>query len=767
MQNNHLQNRGEIDIARVFKIISLYKWLIVTITLFFIIIATIFLYFQPSIYNAYTIIKVKENSNKNMVLKSISLLPSDIKEDITLLKTFYINNQALNLNGVKLEVQYYLNRDYKIDEVFSFIPIKVRDIEIIDEDILGRKLLITPTEDGYTISFQYSFLEKLESYIFEKNLLKLKKQKLDYNKIITTKYFKFEVEKLSNFDKPIVIIINGNHRNIYEHIIKKNLKVEQLEQGVPLIKISYQDNIQKRAISYIDSLTNSFIKESIKNKSEQSNKILEFINQELSIMKGRLTKSEKSLEKYQIENDATKPSLQASTFIKKLSDIEIELSENQLRERLAKNLIKFIDNGYSLDAMAPSLMELGEEPTLKLIEILQDSQLKRDMLLADFTKKHPTVIAEQKRIDSSRAKIVRNIKNLQKHISQKNKTLKSLKISYENKIKSLPTKERKLVNIRRDYEVSSKMYNFLLEKQAENEIIKVATLSNYKIIDKAYSSTQPISPNFKMTLIASILLGLIIGLITAFVRNSFESKIREKTDIENMTELPIYGTLLGNFTSKIGIYDDIDSPFTESYRALRSKIQLLLGKDNGCKTILVTSTVSGEGKNITATNLSTIFQMANYKTVAIDFDLRKPTLDRFFNVKNIVGGLGGYLKGENGLYEITYPTIYKNLDIIPVGEIPSNPSELILSNHIPKLIEELRKKYDYIIINSTPFGSITDTKHIMSYSDINLVLFREEYSQKKYISNLNSMVREDRIKNIGVVYLQNSKNPRKLFNLLF
>jgi capsular exopolysaccharide synthesis family protein len=759
-------NRGEIDISKVFKIISIYKWLIIFITLSSILIATIFLYFQPSIYDAYTIIKVKDNrglSSKQMVFKPAPLLPSDIKEDIALLKTFYMHNQALNLNRVNLEVQYYIDKNYKKVELFSSIPIKIKDIKILDEDILGKKLLITPTADGYTISFKHSFWAKIKSYIFGKNLSKFKKiDRVEYNKMVITKYFKFRVEKFSNFNKPIVIVINGNHRNIYEHIIKNSLKVEQIEQGVPIIKISYKDNIQKRAISYIDSLTDSFIKESIKNKSEQSNKILEFINRELNIMKEKLKKSEKGLEQYQIKNSATKPSLQASSFIEKLGDIEIELSENELRDKIAQNLTKLIYKNYSLDAIAPSLMELGEEPTLKLIEILQESQLQRDLLLADFTKKHPKVIAQQNKIDRTKSKIVRNIKNLQRHISQKNRTLKKLKISYENKIKALPTKERKLINIKRDYEVSSKMYNFLLEKQAENEIIKVATLSDYKIIDKAYSSRKSISPNFKMTLIASILLGVIIGLVTAFIFNSFDVKIREKRDIENITELPIYSTLLEKSYAKLVVYDELNSPFTESYRTLRSKIQLLLDDDkNRCKSILITSTISGEGKNITTANLSAIFQLANYKVVAIDLDMRRPTLDKLFEVNEVEKGVSSYLKEESTLHEIIYPTRYKNLNIIPVGDIPSNPSELILSTHISKLIENLKKEYNYIIINSAPFGTITDSRHIMRYSDINLILFRENYSKKTYISNLNSMVEEDEIKNIGIIYLQNSKNNVK------
>jgi capsular exopolysaccharide synthesis family protein len=760
-------DRREVDITKVFKIIFLYRWLIINTILIMLILAYAFLYTQPSIYKAYSIIKVKDDrefSRKNIMLKPSALLPVDIKKDITLLKTFYMNEQALSLNRVNWGVQYYTFQKGKMSEIFTQIAIEINSLDIKDKGIIGKRLIISPTKDGYIIDFKHSFVAKIKNYISGKPLRKIEKEhSFKYNEIVKTKYFKFRVKKLSNFKNPIEVVFNGESRNIYENIIKNNLQVEQLEADVPIIEISYKDNSQQRAIFYINSLTDSFIAESVKNKSEQSNKILEFINQELDKMKGRLNRSEKSLEEYQVLNNATKPSIQASTFIKKLSEIEIKLSENELKYRLAQNLMKFIHGGHSLDAMAPALMELDEKPTLKLIEILQNSQLKRDALLSEFTIKHPKVIAQQKKIDSSRAKIIKNIENLQKHISQKNINLQKLKTSYESKIKSLPTKERKLVNIQRDYAVSSKMYNFLLEKQAENEIVKVATLSDYKIIDKAYSPKKPISPNLKMTLVASILLGLILGVIIAFIRNAFDNKIRYREDIESRTQLPIYGTLPISENRSLELIDKKkNTHLSESYRALRSRLQFILRKNSeGCKTILVTSTVFGEGKDITTANLSTIFQIANYKTVVIDFDMKKPTLDRFFSVNNVTVGLSNYLKGQIGLYDITYPTIYKNLKLIPVGKRPSNPSELILSKYMPQLMEELKKDYDYIIINTTPFGVMTDTKHLMSYSDINLILLMENYSKKTYISNLNRIIIDDEIENIGVVYIQNYKNYKE------
>jgi capsular exopolysaccharide synthesis family protein len=755
-------DKKDIDVKEMFKTIGNYKWSILMITIFSIIISSIYLYFQPNIYSSYTIVKVKTKDDKNHINNNIlnpisGSIIANVKEDMALIKTFYINDQALKLGRVNYAVQYYKQEHKKSIEINKLIPIKVSDIEIIDKKFLGQKLIIAEKNNGYTIKIKHSFIKKLKSKVLGTPLKHLnQKEPFAYNKQIVTPYFKLKVTRLSNSKSPIVVKINNENRYIYESIIRDNLKVVQLEDDISLIKILYNDNIQQRGLLYINSLTDSLIKESIKNKNEQNNKVLNFIIHELGKMKTKLTKSEERLEQYRITNEVIQPSVQASTFITELANIDIKLSENLLKKRIVKNIDNTFKKGYNLDSISPLLMALDDNPTLKLIEVLQDSQLKKNELLSELTYKHPTIKALQNKIDTAKNKIVANIRNLKKQIIETNKNLNRLKSRYERKIKKLPTKERRLVNIKRDYEVSSKLYNFLLQKKAENEMVRVATLSDYKVIDKAYSKLDPISPNYKLVLIAFIVLGLITGVIFAFVRNAFYDKIRDKEDIEKETTIPIYGVVpfIKNNSLRVGVYDNLSSYFTESYRNLRTTLQLSLQNSN--KIILITSTIKGEGANSITANLGTIFGMANYKTVVVDLDIRNPTIDNIFGIdRGIKGGIGSYLLGQDSFNDIIYHTPYDNLDVIPVGAVYINPSELILSSYLPILMQKLRKEYDYIIINSTPFGFIQDTKYIMKFSDINLVVFRADYSKKENIKNLNRIVQKEDISDIDIVFMEN------------
>jgi len=754
MDRNRVSNGDEIDIKDIFKIIKNYKWLIFGVTLLFITFSFIYLYFKTPTYSSYTIIKIK-TKDKNKYSKDDILEPetdsdvTSIEENIALIKTFYINEKVLGLNRVDYRVQYYKKEGLKRVEISDLLPIRVEDIEIFDRKFLGKILTIIPREDGFSIKMRDSLLDKL----FGRGLDGIDENEVfAYNQPIKSRFFKFKIEKLSNYTTPIEIKINYDYRYIYESIIKDSLSVAQLEDDISLIKISYSDNIQSRGLEYLESLLYVLIDENLKSKNEKNNRVLNFISEEIDRIKKRLNSSEKRLERYSIENEAVEPSVQASTYIKKLTDIDIQLSENMLKRQIVDNIESILKREYNLDAISPLLLALKDTSTLKLIELLQQAQLERDELLSEFTYKYPKVKAVQKRIESLKAKIATNIKNLKREIIQTNRSLNRLKNSYEKKIKKLPTKERKLVSIKRDYEVSSKLYNFLLQKKAENEMIRVAIASDYKVIDRPYSSPVPI--NTKLILIISAILGAIVGVIVAFLYDIIRDRVLDIKDIEKRVDTPIYPifTSIENIRDDMRVCEDLSQIPLESYRNLRTLLKLSL-KDKH-KMILVSSTIRGEGAEEVAVNLAKVFAMANYKSLLIDLDIRRGSLGEVLNIKEPRVGLIDYLIDDSTrLDDIIYHHKEYNLDIILAGrKRVKNPSELILSDALANLIEMLKRSYDYVIVNSTPFGFIQDTKYIMQFSDINLIVFRAKYSKKSDVLNLNRFIKKERLNNTWIIF---------------
>lgn len=749
-------NHQEIKLKDIVEIIRIYKWSILTITVLSTIISFLYLYKQESFYSSYSIIKVKANKvNKStdIINNATSLTESkNVLEEISLLKTFKINKEALK--NINFKTRYFTEEKYKTKEIYApESPIKIENINILDKSVIGKMLTITPiTNTSYDLSYHISYKHKIQKFFLQKNNFNFKTiSNNNYSSLVKNNHIELQIKKKKNFTKPIHFILYGTNRDIFETSIQKKLNIQQLEKDTSLIKITFQDTIPERGNLYVNSLTESFINYSVKNKNQQNSKTLEFITEELNNIKKELKQSEQKLESHQVSKNIVQPSIQASIYIKNLSDIDIEISENNLKNKLIKNLISFVQNNYNLDAIAPSISKLDDQNTLSLITKLQDEQILEEELTQEYTDEYPKLKITRKQINRIRSKIINNLTSLQANINYENQNLINRKKSYEKDMKRLPSKERELVNIKRNYEVKSKMYEYLLKKQAENKIIQLATFSDYQVIDNAYNSNIPVSPKRLLILGSTFLVTLLFAILLAFIRHSRNHYIHNKNDLQDNTNLTIYGSIpyLKQKKNTLSVHNEAKSLFSEGFRSLRTNLQFKT-KENKSNIILVTSTIAGEGKSTISANLATILEMTNYKTVVINFDLRKPTLHNFFQISN-ENGLSTFLNGRNSLDEIILATEFANLDIIPSGPIPVNPSELILSKELPTLFKELKERYEYIIIDTAPIGIISETKILMQYSDLNLIIVRENYAKKEFLFTIEDVINEHNFKNVGLI----------------
>ncbi len=748
----------EIDLKEILRIIFKYKWSILLITLLTTSAVFAYLYFKPSIYRSSALIEVKSSTQEGLIGNeqssgSNAIGKEKIDKEIEILQTFYINNKVLN--KINFKTRYFIDSGFKKAEIYQNVPIEVKDIAIFDDHIIGTMIKVIPHGEKFSLQIPQSLLGKLSRYnpfrSKKKGIVLDEKRLYDFNTTVETDYFAFEIIKHSRFDKPIYITLQGDNKHIFD-TIKKNLIVTQVTKFAPLIRVEFEDNILERADKYVNTLVDSFIEQSIEDKSKKTEKLIEFINKQLKETKQKLNHYEAELEKYKIQHNAIQPSLQGTTYINELSKLDNELSNYRLKERLINDILKMSKQQSNINAIATSLMKLDDQPTMALINRLQEIQIREEELRAKYSYKHPSLRPVRKQIYHIQKNIMKNIKNMKLRVAQKIQSLEKLKASYKKKLDALPTKERKLVGLKRDYEVSSTIYDHLLKKKSENQMIKVAIQSDYRVIDYAKNTRGiPVKPKRLFSILAGILIGLILGIAQAFVRNYFDDKISSKKELEDLTTLPIYGLLPEVKKKNIGIevLDDPKSPYAEAHRSLRTNLQFTQNK-NQSHVILVSSTIMGEGKSTTVANLSAIFNLAGYKCIVINLDLRKPTLHKFFNVDNSVG-MSTYLSGKNEIDEIIYPSQYENLDIITSGPIPPNPSELIMTDRMKELIEALRERYDYIFIDSAPLGLVTDTMNVMPYVDISLIIFRENYSKKAFVKDLGSLVERHGLKHIGVV----------------
>lgn len=752
------QSQEQFELKDLFKIIYSYKILITFITLVALFLSSVYLFFKPSVYSTHAIIELKTQNAKNRQIAGDDFLQTaltthneEIEKEIEILRTFNVNQKVLE--KINLKTQFFVQEPYKKSEIFINIPINIDSIKILDKEIIGKMFVLIPEEDGFYLEFEHSLRDKITAFVVNKKLKKFKvREKIAYNTLVKTEFLELKISKLNSFNHKIYFRINGTKQEIYENIVKNKLHVEQLNKNASLVKIVYEDTIPQRATNYVNTLVKVFLERGRTNKSKQNNQILEFMETRLKETKMKLDKSEKLLENYTIKNKIIEPSLEAGTLRKELSNIEIQLYENLLKENLIDNVLTFIRQNMQLDAVAPTLAEFNDNATLNLVTELQRAQLEAQTLEAKYTDNYPELASVHARIHSLEKKILLNIKNLKSTINNKVKTLKGLKATYEKKLLILPQKEKRLIDLQRDYDVNSKMYDYLLNKKEEKEIIKAATVSDYDIIEYSYIPNQPIKPRKPLILLVSIMIGLILGVLLSLLHNNVRSLIKRKEDIYNNTFLDLHSIVpfVKNEQHEVDVFNHPQSSFSESFRKLRTDLQFI-SSDEGSKVILVTSTVLNEGKTTLVANLGAIFQLSGFKSIMIDLDLHQPDLHNFYDIDYQVG-MSSYLSGEANISDVIFSTEYPNLDIIPVGSLPSNPSELILTSRLPRLFEKLRENYDYIFIDTTSVGTLTDTINIMKYADVNLFVLRKDYAKRSFITRLEKIMEKYNLKNIGLVF---------------
>ena len=325
----------------------------------------------------------------------------------------------------------------------------------------------------------------------------------------------------------------------------------------------------------------------------------------------------------------------------------------------------------------------------------------------------------------------------------------------ETKINVLPEKELEYLNISRKYNLSDNVYNTFLQKRMEASIVKAANLSDIQFPDPAKDiGGGLVGPRTGVNYITAFFIGIFIPLIVIFILFFIRNSIQNIEDISSVTDIPLIGVVgIKHNESNLSVFERPKSALSESFRAIRSSLQFLYKKQSlmGSKTLMLTSSISGEGKTFCSINIATVFALSEKKTIILGLDLRKPKIFDDFNVKNDIGAVN-FLIGQNKLEEVIQKTHIPYLDVLTSGPIPPNPSELILGNSMKEMMELLKKEYDYIILDTPPVGLVSDALELAQYSDVILYIVRQNFTKKEMLALLNNRSKRGELNNISIVF---------------
>ncbi|NHB70292.1 GumC family protein [Perlabentimonas gracilis] len=565
----------------------------------------------------------------------------------------------------------------------------------------------------------------------------------------------FELSRQSN---KYYFIVNSSHSQAIAYM--KKIAIELNDKQGSLLSLSTSGYVAQQEADFLNKLMEVYIRLDLQEKSLTAENTIDFVEGQLRGISDSLRKAELLLQNFRTGKGIIDLSTEGRTLLERLEALYAEKNALRLQLEYFEYLENYLKTKKDLKGLvAPATIGLDDASIAAIVSDLNQLTMERDGLLITLRPDNTRVLAIDQNINSLIELLFEKLEGMRKVNGIRIRELDRRVAEQEQQLRLLPVTERELVNMERMFNIHEKFYTYLMEKRIEAGIAKASSVSDNRIIDEARADMAIVTkPNRKMNYIMGFIIGLLIpvGLILLF--DQLNNSIQDPATISKKTRTPMLGTIGHNpYESFLPVYDKPKSSFTESFRALRTNLDFMLC-ENKCKVILVSSTISGEGKSFVASNLAISMAMLGKKTLILGLDLRKPKVHSMFGVDN-AKGMSTYLIGRDNLESVIVPTNIPNLSIIPSGPIPPNPAELSASDKLDKLVAELRDKYDMIVIDSPPVAVVTDAVLISRACDTTLFVVRHRYTSVNALDLVDDLTKNKTITNLAIV-LNDFKKPK-------
>jgi tyrosine-protein kinase Etk/Wzc len=533
---------------------------------------------------------------------------------------------------------------------------------------------------------------------------------------------------------------------------RSSLIISPIEKDASIVTLTLSGPSAAEEAEYLNMLMELYIKQGIEFKNRTADSTIKFIEKQLEIISNTLKEAEGNLQEFRKTNKIVSISAEGNLMQNKLERFETEKINLELQRKYYDYLFDYLVNkNESGDIISPSLVGINDQLLSDLVQQFASAQQQMKQLSMNLEKNLPPINLLNEKIIRLRETFIENIKNSQANIklslSEADK-----RISQTNEeLMKLPGTERQMINFQRRFDLNNTVYTYLLEKKSEAGIAKASNVSDNRIIDYAQIiNAVQIRPQTRKNYAMAWGLGLIIPAILIFIIDLLNNKIIDKRDVEKGTKAPIIGYISHNDVKKeIPVVEKPGSILAESFRSIRTSMKYFV-EENKHPVIVITSTISAEGKTFISVNLAAITAMLGKKVLLIGLDLRKPRIDKFFDFSSNVG-MSNYLSNTCEYKEVIQKTPIENLSYAPSGPIPPNPAELIENERMREFIVKAKNEFDFIIIDTPPIALVTDTLLLSSIVDMNIFVVRQRYSSKNTLDLIQELYQSGKMKNIGIV----------------
>ena len=773
-QNFNGQNNEEtINLYAIFfKYFAYWPWFVISV-LACMILAFLFLRYQQPVYNITAAVLIKEEEQKGgnsgssplSAIQGLGMfsMTNNFDNEVEILHSRTLIKKAVN------ELQLYTNiaedriTGYNIP-LYRTSPINVfMTPEEADKLEAPVKLMMKYTLDGkLSVHVKYVIGEDEEEEEIEKEFDRLPA-------ILPTSVGVINFSKNDSLPEPmeedIKLIAYINSPTVTAQDYMENLTVEATSKTTTIAQISVQNTDKKRGIDFINCLVAFYNQDANDEKNEVAQKTAEFIEERISIINRELGTTETELADFKQRSGLTDLTSDAKLALEESSRYGQQRMENATQIQLVEFLRNYINDPKNNGEVIPANVGLQDQNLTSAIDQYNAMIVERNRLLHTSSESNPAVINMNTGIEAMRRSVQTTVESVLKGLNIAKADIERQAHKFEKRISNAPIQEKEFLSIARQQEIKATLYTMLLQKREENVLTLAATANNGRIIEDALADKDPVSPKKKIIALATLILGLGIPVGIVYLRDLLKYKIENREDVEHITDVPILAELPRCKKPEKGavvVRENKNDIMEETFRGLRTNLLFMLGKDQ--KVILFSSTQPGEGKSFVAGNTAVSLAFLGKKTIIVGMDIRKPGLNKVFNLSRRAEGITNYLADPehvNIFDMIQNSDISPNLDILPGGPVPPNPTELVTRDVLDRAIELLKQRYDYIILDTAPIAMVTDTAIIGRVANLCVYVCRADVTPKAGYRYINVLRDEKKFPKLATVINDIDMSKRK------
>ena len=537
------------------------------------------------------------------------------------------------------------------------------------------------------------------------------------------------------------------------------LQVTQTAKSTSIAQLQLTDEVPQRSLDYLKQLAIVYNRQANEDKNTIALRTDKFINDRLGKINAELGKTEGELQSYKQQNGIVELKMNADNSVANQNSSELKLAEVETQIELFNTIAREVESSSrNLSQVIPSNVGLDDQSSTSLINKYNELVLERNRLLRSASESSPVVEPLTAQIRELNGNIRRAISAARQNLQIQRDAVSAQVNKFNEQVAETPQQERMLTQIDRQQEVKSGLYLMLLQKREENSISLAATADKGKLIDDPQLIGK-ISPKSTTIMLIALLIGLALPVLVIIILQFFRYKIEGHDDVARLTKLPIIADVAiasnkAKGKADIVVHENQNNQMEEIFRSMRTNLQFMLKE--GQKVVLFTSSTSGEGKTFNAANLSVSFGLLGKKVILVGLDIRRPRLAELFGINDHKHGITNLLVKDNptteDLQEQILPSgVNKNLDLLMAGPIPPNPAELIARNSLDIIINLLKERYDYIMIDTAPVGLVTDTLQVARVADASIYMCRADYTPKSSFNLINALANEKKFPNMAIV----------------